>query len=171
MEKPKDKEAEKKKKEKEKEKKAKKEKKEAAKRGNVEDDGWAQVGTPIKSRGKGKSQTGSGSNSPLPLSRQGSKENLAKKPVASRGGFAALMMDSDEGDDDDDDDSDEKSASEEESEEEVEPSRSSSRCPDVHVLSRLWRHMGQVSNVAWRFARTRLLTSGFRCAGGGRGRG
>ena len=95
----------------------------------------------------------------------------AKKPVASRGGFAALMMDSDEGDDDDDDDSDEKSASEEESEEEVEPSRSSSRCPDVHVLSRLWRHMGQVSNVAWRFARTRLLTSGFRCAGGGRGRG
>jgi len=104
--------------EKEKEKKAKQEKKEAAKRGNVEDDGWAQVGTPIKSRGKGKSQTGSGSNSPLPLSRQGSKENLAKKPVASRGGFAALMMDSDEGDDDDDDDSDEKSASEEESEEE-----------------------------------------------------
>ena len=49
----------------------------------------------------------------MSLSRQGSRENLGagKKPVATanRGGFAALMMDSD-GDDDDDDDDDDKSA-------------------------------------------------------------
>jgi len=98
-EKPKvDKEAEKKKKEKEKEKekekKLRKERKEASKRGNVEDDGWACVGTPVKRGGvgKAKSQSGSGPNSPLPISRQGSRENLAKKPATNRGGFAALWQ-------------------------------------------------------------------------------
>ena len=119
VEKPKDKEAEKKKKEKEKEKKEKAKKKEAAKN-KVEDDGWAQVGTPVKRNAKGKS--GSGTNSPLTLSRNNSRENLAKKPTATRGGFAALMMDSDDengsGSDDDDDDDDKSGSEEEESEEE-----------------------------------------------------
>ena len=129
-EKPKvDKEAEKKKKEKEKEKekekKFRKERKEASKMGNVEDDGWACVGTPVKRGGvgKAKSQSGSGPNSPLPISRQGSRENLAKKPATNRGGFAALMADSSE-DDDDSDASDkseksDKSGSEESEDEEV----------------------------------------------------
>eukprot|EP00802_Teleaulax_amphioxeia_P003995 Tamp_03998.p1 GENE.Tamp_03998~~Tamp_03998.p1 ORF type:complete len:771 (-),score=244.72 Tamp_03998:328-2640(-) len=102
-EKPKDKEAEKKKKEKERQKNK-----------PVEDDGWAQVGTPVKR--KGKAQTGSGPNSPLPLSRQGSRENLAKKPPTRGGGFAALMMDDDDDDDDSDksdSDAESKSASEE----------------------------------------------------------
>jgi hypothetical protein len=64
-EKPKDKEAEKKKKEKEKEKEKKKKEKERQKNKPVEDDGWAQVGTPVKR--KGKAQTGSGPNSPVRL--------------------------------------------------------------------------------------------------------
>ena len=55
-EKPKDKDADKKKKEKEK-----------AKSKPAEDDGWAQVGTPVKRGGKGKQQTGSGSSSPVCL--------------------------------------------------------------------------------------------------------
>jgi len=130
-EKPKvDKEAEKKKKEKEKEKekekKLRKDKKEAAKRGNVEDDGWACVGTPVKRGGPGRagsgpnSKSGSGPNSPLPISRQGSRENLAKKPATNRGGFAALMMADSDDDDDDSDDSDKsnKSGSEESDDEE-----------------------------------------------------
>jgi hypothetical protein len=66
-EKPKDKEADKKKKEKEKEKEKKKKEKEKAKSKPAEDDGWAQVGTPVKRGGKGKQQTGSGSNSPVSL--------------------------------------------------------------------------------------------------------
>ena len=66
-EKPKDKEAEKKKKGKEKEKEKKKKAKAEAASKKVEDDGWAQVGTPVKRGGatKGKNQTGSGPNSPV----------------------------------------------------------------------------------------------------------
>ena len=66
-EKPKDKDADKKKKEKEKEKEKKKKEKEKAKSKPAEDDGWAQVGTPVKRGGKGKQQTGSGSSSPVCL--------------------------------------------------------------------------------------------------------
>ena len=126
-EKPKvDKEAEKKKKEKEKEKEKKKKEKAEAKARPVADDGWACVGTPVKG-GKGKGKSGSGTNSPLPLSRQGSRENLNKKPMtASRGGFAALMMDDDDDDnsdsDDDDDDKSEKSGSDDDDDDETQVS-------------------------------------------------